>query len=89
MSLSDQRNRLVGSLDAMRNRHVLGTCQGRLRAEQIGLGPINQSIPHFSDEYERSVLDVFHLQELPDHHQLEHGPISPGATTKASEVSTK
>ena len=40
--------------------------------------PLDQSLPHLAHEDQRHVLDVPHLQQLPDHQHLEHGADAAG-----------
>ena len=41
-------------------------------AQHLGARPIHEPLPHRAHEDQRCVLEVAHLQELPDHHRLQH-----------------
>jgi hypothetical protein len=55
-----------GNLDVFRDR------QGRLGGEHVLPSPTDQVDPHSSDPEERSVMQVPHVQQRPDHRQLQH-----------------
>ena len=67
----DDRKGLVGARHAARERQVLGIRQGRVEGEHPLPGPLDESRPRWSDEDQWSLLQVPHLEELPDHHHLE------------------
>jgi hypothetical protein len=79
MMLADPSDRLVGSIHTPWDRHVFLVGQRRLTRQQMRPGPIHQINPHLADEDQRSFVDVPDLQELPDHHEFEHGADAPGS----------
>ena len=67
----DDREGFVGARHAARDRQVLGIGQGRVEGEHRLPGPLDQGRPRWPDEDQRRLLQVPHLEELPDHHHLQ------------------
>jgi hypothetical protein len=59
-------------LATLRNRHVAGVRERRLLTEHGVASPFHEARPHLPDENQRRVLEMLHLQQLPDHHRLQH-----------------
>ncbi len=72
--LAEEHDRLIGVGDAAGNLDVARAGERRIRAQHGRPRPLDETRPHASDEDERRVLEVLHLQELPDHHRFEDGP---------------
>ena len=70
--LANQRDGLVGGAHTTRNRYVLRVRQTEIGLQQVLPGPVNEFGSHLADEDQRGIVDVFHLQQLPDQHEFEH-----------------
>ena len=76
MSLCSSRTRAIASSAVSRQSGILKSPwvgERRPRVQHARPGPLKQSLPHLAHEDQRHVLDVPHLQQLPDHQHLEHG----------------
>ena len=59
-------------LAADRDGEVLGAGQRAIGAQHRLPGPFDQLGPHRADQDERGVVQLPHLEQLPDHHRLQH-----------------
>ena len=71
LQVAQQGNRFVGGVDTLRNLQVLRIGQREPGIQHARPGPIDETLPHPADQNQRDVLDVPHLQQLPDHQRLE------------------
>ena len=65
--LANDGDGLIGGIDALGNPHVLGLGQFKAGLQHLLAGPLNQAVPHLSHENQRDIVQVPHLQQLPDH----------------------
>ena len=70
--VADDGDGFVGVGDANRNIDVFGVDQRCLEREHRILHPLDQRRPEFADQDQRRVVEMAHLQQLPDHHRLQH-----------------
>src|SRR5581483_3125358 len=73
---TNDRNRLFRGGDDGHHVEIAGADQTTL--DHRLLDPVDQTGPHCTDEDERMLCDVLHLQKLPDHEQLERGSYAAG-----------
>ena len=57
---------------ADRDGEVLGAGQRAVGPQHRRPGPFDQPVPHRAGQDQRRVVQVPHLEELPDHHRLQH-----------------
>jgi len=69
--LPDNGHRLCGVVHAARYLHILGARQLESGAQHLCARPFNQATPHRTCENKRGVVEMTHLQELPDHHRFQ------------------
>ena len=62
----------------LRDLQVSGADQRGVRAEHLGLRPVEQPVPEVAGQDQRRVVQVPHLEELPDHQRFQHRPDAAG-----------
>ena len=66
--LPDEGHCLRASVDAARYLQVLCARKFEPRTEHLRASLFNKPFPHGTDEYERRIMEMPNLYELPHHH---------------------
>ena len=65
--LANDRDGLIGGIDALGNSHILGLGQLEAGLQHLLTGPFNQTVPHRTHENQGNIVQMPDLQQLPDH----------------------
>src|SRR4051794_7409371 len=75
--MADDLHHLRRAVDADRDAHVLRAGERAVVLKHVPLAPLDELAEHVAHEDERYILQFLHLEQLPDHHGLQHRANAP------------